>query len=315
LDRSVFGQEVGLRFSKIPFTTLFAEARFRQEDIGEYQEELNGLTPFLRDTDQQSRLKDFRVGFNTSPWRRFSFSGSFQRYENDSDYNHLLKQIPMTDLTYEGYPAFIRHRQLLSKQGDAKLAVQVNAWLKTSLSYQRLANDYRTTTQPISISPSTGLPANISPGTGHLAGTYDSHIASINLTLTPWARLFFSATLAYQNAQTVTDANGSPSVAPYTGNIYSTILSGNYAFDAKTDLVGSYTFSTADFSQNNVAAGLPLGIDYHQHGLQAAIRRRISKDTTFGLQYRFYLYTEPSSGGVNNFEAHAVFATLVWRLL
>jgi hypothetical protein len=314
LDRSIFGQEIGLRFSKIPFTTLFAEARFQQDDTGQYQEELNGLTPFLQDTDAQSRLQDFRLGFNTSPWRRLSVSGSFQRYDHNTDYNNFLKEIPMTDLSYEGYPAFITHRELLSNEGDAKLAFQVTAWLKASLSYQRLANDYRTTTEPITINPANGLPANISPGTGLLAGTYDSHVASLNLTFTPWRRLFLSTTLGYQKARTVSDANNNPSVAPYAGNIYSIILSGNYALSPKTDLVGNYSFSTADFAQDNVAAGLPLGINYHQHALEAGIRRHFTKETSIGLQYRFYIYTEPSGGGVSNFEANAIFATLVWRM-
>jgi len=317
IDRSVFSQGIGLRFSKIPFTTLFAEARFQQEDTGQFEEELSDLNQFLRDTDASSRLNDFRVGFNTSPWRRLSLSASFQRYDNDTDYNNFRKEIPMTVplRSYEGYPAFITQRQLLSNQGEAKLSFQVTSWLKTSLTYQRLANDYRTTTEPVSHNPTNQTRANISPGTGLLAGTYDSHIASINLTLTPWRRLFLSTTFAYQNARTLSEANGSPSVAPYAGNIYSVLLNGTYTLNAKTDLVGNYSFSTADFSQNNLTAGLPLGINYHQHTLEAGIRRHVSKDTTIGLQYRFYLYNEPSGGGVNNFEAHAVFATLVWRLL
>src|ERR1035437_892719 len=32
-DRSTFSQDVGVRFTKIPFTTLFVEGRFQQESI------------------------------------------------------------------------------------------------------------------------------------------------------------------------------------------------------------------------------------------------------------------------------------------
>lgn len=315
LDRSVFSQNLGLRFTKIPFTTLFADARFQQQDVGTYEEELNGFTPFLRDTDAQSNLKDFRVGFNASPWRRLSFSSYYRRYENDTDYDNFRKEIPFSVRSFEGYPAFIRHRDLLSNEGNAKLSLQVTAWLKASLTYQRVANDYHTTTTPITINASTGLPGEVTPGTGLLAGTYDAHLASMNLTLTPWRRLFLSSTFAYQNARTFAQANASPSVAPYSGNIYSLILSGSYALDSKTELVGDYSFSTADFAQDNANAGLPLGINYHQHALEAAVRRHVSKEATIGLQYRLYRYTEPSSGGHDNFEAHALFATLVWRLL
>jgi hypothetical protein len=78
--------------------------------------------------------------------------------------------------------------------------------------------------------------------------------------------------------------------------------------------VASYAFSTGDFAEENLTAGFPLGIHYHQHTLQAGIKRQITKTTTLGLQYRFYFYNEPSSGGLNNFRAQAIFATLALRL-
>ncbi len=32
------------------------------------------------------------------------------------------------------------------------------------------------------------------------------------------------------------------------------------------------------------------------------------------VQYQFYRYEEPSSGGFGNFTAHGIFATIVWAL-
>ena len=75
-----------------------------------------------------------------------------------------------------------------------------------------------------------------------------------------------------------------------------------------------FDFSKADFAQDNFADGLPLGINYAQHGLQVGIRRRIGTGTTLGLQSSFYHYSEPSSGGSNNFTGYAVFATLAIQL-
>ena len=109
-------------------------------------------------------------------------------------------------------------------------------------------------------------------------------------------------------------ANGSPSVAPYEGNIYSVIASGSYVLNQKTDLTASYSFSMADFAQNNFADGLPLGIKYQQHAVHVGIKRQIGKGKSLGLQYSFYHYDEPSSGGFNNFNAHAVFATLSFQI-
>lgn len=304
LDRRVFSQGAGLRFTKIPFTTLYAEARFEHDDLGQYQEDGSVLTPFVQKTDAVSRLQDFRAGFTTSPWRRMSLSGSYRRSDNTTDYEHPFKVVGPPN---EGYPAFILSRELLSDQAEAKLAFQATGWLKTSASYELLANTYHTATQPVSVDPFTGT-LGISPGGPLLAGTYNAHIASLNATLTPWRRLFLSTTFAYQNARTVASANGSPSVAPYGGDVYSVVASGSYTLNDKTSLTAGYSFSTANFAQDNPPAGVPLGIHYRQQGLEVGLKRQLAKHKTLGLEYRYYRYDE-SSNPFNNFQAHAVFAT------
>lgn len=309
LDRSIFSQDLGLRFSKIPSTTLFADARFQQDDLGEYQEEVSGLTPFLRNTEMKSDLKDFRVGFNTSPWRRFSWSADFRRYDKATEYETPFREPAILP----GYPGFIRWRDLLSDQAQTKLSISLTAWLKTSLTYQWLENQYRTETDPVD-DPLAALPGGISPGGRLLAGRYDSHITSVNATLTPWPRLFFSATFAFQHARTLSEANDTPGVAPYTGDIYSLLLSGTYSLNHKTDLIAAYSFSTADFGQDNFAGGLPLGTRYSQHAVQAGIRRQLAKNKNLGVQYRYYQYADSSAGPASAFDAHALFATLAWRL-
>lgn len=306
-DRSTFSQVAGLRYTKIPFTTLFAEGRLQQEAIGQSSEETGGFTSYLLETDATSKLEDLRAGFNTSPWRRVSLSGQYRYYDQRSDYNNFNKQSSPGQV-YPGYPGFILWRDLLSQEAEMKLSLQLAPWLKTTLSYQWLDSDYCTATEP---SPNQIL---LVPGGSLLAGTYTAHTAAFNATLTPWRRLFLSTTFSYQNARTDTAANGSTAVAPYEGNIYSVIASGSYVLNQKTDLTASYSFSAADFAQDNFAGGLPLGIQYQQQGVQIGIKRRIGKGKTFSLQYSYYHYDEPSSGGFNNFNAQAIFATLAFPI-
>ena len=170
----------------------------------------------------------------------------------------------------------------------------------------------------LSVSPQTGttpsaVTVTATPGS-LLAGTYKAHTATLNTTLTPWRRLFFSTTLSYQNARTITTANDSQSVAPYAGDIYGVMAGASYILNNKTDLSAGYSLSMADFSQDNFAAGLPLGIKYQQHGVQVGLKRRIGKSKILSLRYSFYHYDEPSSGGFNNFNAQAIFATLSFPL-
>jgi hypothetical protein len=276
-DRSTFSQVVGLRYTSIPFTTLFLEERFQQETIGQTAEDTGDLTPYLLETDATSKLRDLRAGFNTSPWRRVSLSGQYRHYDQRSDYNNFNKQ--SAGQPYPGYPGFILWRDLLSQEAEMKLSLQLAPWLKTTLSYQWLESDYRTATGPVP-DMSTGLAGGISPGGDLLAGTYTAHTASLNTTLTPWRRLFLSTTFSYQNARTVTAANGSTAVAPYQGDIYSAMASGSFILNQKTDLTASYSLSIADFAQDNFAGGLPLGIKYQQQAVQIGINRRIGKAKT-----------------------------------
>jgi hypothetical protein len=300
-----------VRFTKIPFTTLFAEGRLEQETTGQTEQEAGGLTPFLLQTDAESRLEDFRAGFNTSPWRRVSLSAQYRQYDHHSDYNNPIKE--SGGQPYDGYPGFMLWRDLLSQEAEVKLGLQPALWLKTTLSYQWLVNNYHTATESVN-DPVSGFPGGISPGGSLLAGNYQAQTVAFNTVLTPWRRLFLSTTFSYQNARTSTWANDSPSVVPYQGNIYTVMASASYVLNQKTDLNASYSLSMADFAQDNAAYGLPLGIKYQQHALQVGIKRQIGKGNSFSVQYSFYHYNEPSSGGFNNFNAQAVFAMLSFEI-
>jgi hypothetical protein len=90
------------------------------------------------------------------------------------------------------------------------------------------------------------------------------------------------------------------------------LSSASYALSPAADLQAGYSFSRADYAQN-IADGLPYGAVYDWHGLQIGLVRRFKKNLTASLQYAFYTYDEPASGSLNNFTAHAVFATLTKR--
>lgn len=310
LDRALFTESAGLRFTAIPYTTLFAETRFEQENAGLYERNDGGLNPFLRDTDTEGRGVDYRFGFHTSPWRRVSLSAHYRGNDRETDYDTTRKEA-FGD-PYEGYPGFIRWRDLWVQEVQTKLALQVTGWLKATLAYQWRYQEYETATDPVTDFVSN-TPGGISPGGSLVAGTYRAQIPSLNLTLTPWQRLYFSGTLAYQDARTRTATQGSDAVAPYAGDIYTFFGSATLRVGERTDLTAGYSYSRADFAQEEPVEGLPLGIEYAQHGGVVGVRHRLDPRKAVGLQYRFYHYDEPSSQGFNDFTAHAVFATFTLR--
>ena len=196
---------------------------------------------------------------------------------------------------------------------EAKLAWRLNRWLKTTLTYQLTATDYHTTTDAAE-DPATLIAGAASPGGRFFAGNYDAQVYSFNAALTPGRRLYLSGTFSYRDTRLTTSSDFDPVVVPYRGKVYSALGNASYALNDKTDFRVGYAFSRADYRQQNEAAGLPQGIVYHQHSATASLTRRLLKNMTCSVQYGFFYYTEPTSGGANNSKAHAVLASITIRL-
>ena len=293
LDRQTLQESASLRYTGLPFTSLFAEGKLAQEKAGTFEDQIGGDHAFTRDTDAQSNLKDWRVGFYSSPLNAVSISGHYRRRDKDTDYDQNID-------TSAAYPAFFREREIKTDEIEAKLTWRPLSWLKTTLSYQIVDTDFDSDTDPI-----TG----VTPGGRLHAGTFNANVYGANLMLSPFSRWYFSGALNYYESRSKAAHNNLPSIEAYRGDIYSVLGSATYMLSTNTDLTATYTFSKADYGQHNFGAGLPLGTSYDWHVLQAGVARRF-KRATANLQYAFYQYSEPTSSGFNDYTAHAVFATL-----
>jgi hypothetical protein len=306
IDKVVVDESALLRYTQLPFTTLYTEARLQQESLSQSEDFVSDMPPplptFLRNSDAQSDAFDVRTGFDTSPRNWFKLGSSYRWRERSTTYGGAA-YYPIGPLP--GYPTFITARDLTTQEVEARLTVRANRWLKTTFTYRLLATDYHTTTKP---PPGAPLGGEI------LAGDFDTQIFSLNFTLTPWRRFNCFASLSYQELTSTTVQDPTGAVVPYQGNTWNVLIHGRYALTIKTDLTAGYTFSSADYQQDNFATGLPLGIDYQSHGFQVGVISRCTKDLTAKLQYGYYHYAEPSSGGANDYAANVVFVSLNWRL-
>jgi hypothetical protein len=309
IDRATVEETARLRYTGLPFTTLFAEARLQQESIGQYEASFGPSIPggndFLRDTDASTDVRDWRVGFSTSPWTRASATAHFRQHQRLASYNHVLDD-DTNGLPYDGYPAFIRSREVCTDEVEARLTLRAARWLKTTLGYKYVTTDFWTETDA---EPSAAM----SPGGWILAGNQRAHIYSLGAVVTPLRRLYWSTTLAYHDTSTTTGDNDTEVVVPYRGHVYNALSSATFALSERMDLHAAYTFSYADYGQDNFATGLPLGLEFRRHGIEAGVTRRWLKTVSTRLQYAFYKYDEPSSGRFTDYTAHAVFATVNLR--
>jgi hypothetical protein len=293
-----------LRYTKIPLTVLYADARFRQEWLDISESNIDSLegADFLLNSDARMDLKDVRTGFTISPWTRVSLEASYEHSLDRTDYDNRLDPT-VSNIANNGYPGFFNRRDIETDQVEARLVLRPASWLKTTFKYQLVASDYRTFTNTFL---DTGVPIQ---GGGLLAGNYDANVYSLNATLTPWRRLNFSTTFSYNDARTVSGVNGIGGVVPYKGDIYNVLTTANFIVSKSTDWNVSYVYSRADYLQHNQADTLPLGIDYTRNGVMTGFTHRFGKRTSTSLQYGFFQYHDPSVGGANDYTANAVFAS------
>jgi mono/diheme cytochrome c family protein len=302
-------EHASLRYDRIPHTILFAEAELEQESTDYFEQDPGAFQGFLRESESWSTDQDCRAGINLSPWPRVSLNSHYRYRLKKNRYDHLRNETA-GGAPNLGYSGFILGRDIETHEFRTRLNLRPRPWLRTMLTYQMQATDYVTDTDAVIV----GLPSDTAGG-ALLAGEYDTRIYRLNVVLTPWQRLAMNGTFSFQDSRTRTANNADPAVDDFEGDIYSVLFGGTFRVDDKTEIAAHYSFSRGDFSQKNSANGLPLGIEYQQHGLQAGIATQIGDHLRAQLQYQFQHYQEPSAGNFNNYTAHGVFlnCTLNWE--
>lgn len=298
LDTHTLTEQFGLRCTGLPHTVVFAEGRFQQEGRGTFEQQVGGAEAFLRRTDADADLRELRAGFHTSPWVGATVSASYKHRETRTDYANLEYVIVPGG---GPYPGFLRQRASRGDEVDARLSWRAANWWKMQFGYRLTATDYVTATD--------ALPG-FTPGGAVASANHDAHTFSMGHTLTPFRRWTLNASASYTDSRATSAQNGVASVVPWRGGIVSAQGGATFAWTPDTDLRLSHAWSRADYAQNNFVGGLPAGLEYDQHSLQASLTTRLKRGATMNLQYGFHRYTEPTGGSAYDYTAHSLLGTL-----
>lgn len=304
-DRTRFSENFNVRFTSVPRTVLFAEGRLQQESVGQFDEANNGLEPFQQRTDAINHFYDLRAGITVSPWTWLETGGHVRRRESTTGYDHLIDNSAAAG---EGYQAFIRHRDIVLNEIEGRIVLRPARWVNLRLTYDWNATDFSSVTD----GDTNGFFGVLSPGGPIFDGRTTMNSSGLNITLTPINRLYFSGNFTYGFSRTTTTPDASPEVVHYSGNTYIASAAGGYVINTKTDLHAGYNFSKATYGQDNTA-GVPLGLDFTRNDLWMGLKRQLTKNWSGALRYQFSQYKEPSAGNINNFTAHGIFATFIYR--
>jgi hypothetical protein len=297
-DTKSLSETLGMRYTKIPYTTVYVEGRWDEEQVDRDDAETqNGASSLALDSDQTAFRQDYRAGFNTAPIPRVTLAGRYRHYIDHDDFDYD------TD-TVTGYPGFITAQSFTTDEAMGKLTLRPCSRFSTSFTYQLVSTDIRTSTEAVPL---------LAPGGSLQSGNYDANIYSVSATVTPMSRWYLTGYFSLQDTRTAAFANHDPSVITYRGNVYTVMGTTGYALDNQTDFTVEYSYSRSDNFTDNSAAGLPLGLNFQRHAVQAGISRKIGKNVIARLRYGFYSYDESSTGGINDYTAHLTSASCTVR--
>jgi hypothetical protein len=146
-----------------------------------------------------------------------------------------------------------------------------------------------------------------------------SHVIGETLTWSPLARLYLQGTLSYVLDETKTPVSSiivtdnAPTVLDFQSDYWTVTGGAGFIIDNKTDFHADYTFYRANDYVNNIEVGMPFGMGATEHTVSASLSRQLTPSVRLMLRYAFYHYTDETSGGHNNYNAHSIFSSLQYR--
>lgn len=319
-DKRSIEELVGARFIGIPFTTLYAEGKWVQQDIDLFERELedgsfDGGSAFQRKTETTVDRQQYTVGFNTAPCAHVTWSGRYRHSVRDNEYDNSsdFKTTGGFFVPNDGYSAFVREQKFTTDEISTKVTVRPHAKVNFSLKYQLVSTEIRNSTDAI---PALGIPQG-----SVQSGNYDASIYSANITVTPITRMYVTGLFSLQDTRTIAHDNGTHTVVTYEGDVYTIMGVTGYAINNDVDIAIDYSYSRADNGRNNgydntpkagftsADYGLPLGVDNERHAASATLTWKMTKSMVSRLRYGFYQFHENSTGGVDNYSAHLASAS------
>jgi hypothetical protein len=267
-------------------------------------------------------MQKYTVGANWYPSAGVNVAGQY--YHKSSDYDNDFR----SELATAPVPGSERNQRLLSQElntDDVNFRVTWRPKLPAKLGTIAFVTryDYVLAT----IDGQWGIsPAN-PPGVGLTGITLLSqqtaeitnHVLTESITWNPCARLYLQGNVSYVLNETDTPAdfnlipNTSPTITDFKNDYWTASASAGYALDQKTDLRVEYSYYRADNYENNALVAMPYGMGATEHTASAGISREIARNVRLKVQYSYFHYTDETSGGHNNYEAHAVFTSLQFR--
>jgi hypothetical protein len=312
-----------VRYAGINNWVFYARGDWEEECGNVHEHEVVGPT------DQGSMNKDtnllsqkYTTGANWYPMTTLNLSGQY--YHKMADYDNHFK----SELATAPTPGSERNQRLLHQEldtDDVNFRITWRPRLPASLGTVAFVTRYDFVVG--TIDGMWGIsPAN-PPGVGltgitlaeQRTAVLTNHVITESATWNPCARLYLQGNFSYVLNKTNTPAdynlipNTSVTILDFRNDYWTASGAAGYALDQKTDLRAEYSYYRADNYENNALVAVPYGMAATEHTVSASVSRQIAKNIRLKVQYSYFNYTDQTSGGHNNYEAHSLYSSLQFR--
>jgi hypothetical protein len=259
-----------------------------------------GVPPIQRETDDSRFFQKYSIGARWYPLRRVTVDVGGYYKLNDYNYDQLVDSTPNNSANR--YPAYLVVQNFETYDGNLRLTLRPISNVTLVSRYEYQISTIHTRPDPIS-----GLSEAES-------SKMTSHILAEDISWAPWSRLYFQAGFNYVLSDTRTPVSDFTQAILNAQNNYWTLnFSTGLVVDDKTDLNLGYFYYLADNYSDNSSFGVPLGAGAEEHGVNATLSRRLTKNLRLSVRYGYYHYNDDSFGGHQDFFAHVIYTSLRYR--
>jgi hypothetical protein len=302
-DYDRFAQRLELRYTGINNWLFYAEGEWEEEwgHVNEFQSIDEAEEPLNKDTNALGQK--YTVGANWYPMMRLTLSGQY--FHRIASYNE--------DIISGVFPRLIDQDWNID---DLNVRMTFRPKIPACLGMVALTTRY----DFVHTSIDGQWFHEGETFTELQTGEIKRHVISEAITWNPLARFYLQANFSYVLNQTDTPANNislvpltSPTVVNFR-NDYWTVTSGaGYIIDDKTDLYGDFSFYCANDHFKNAGVAVPYGLGATEYTASATITRQLTKQMRLLMRYGYFNYRDVTSGGHNNYQAHALYSGLQYR--
>lgn len=293
-------ERLDLRYSGITNWVFYAQGEWTQGqgDLSENGGMYLGA-PIQRETDTDRFFQKYSAGVKWFPLRRVSLDVGGYYKNHNYDYDNTLDNT--LNNSANRYPAYLVMQAFETYDGNARLTWRPlpNLTLVTRYEYQLSTID----TTPDGLS---GLSETQS-------SDMTSQIIAQNISWAPWSRIYFQVGFNYVLSETDTPTSDYTTAVLDAQNNYWTLnFNTGFVLDTKTDLNLGYTYYCADNYPDN-PTDIAYGAGAEEHGINVTLVRRLTEKLRVTARYGYYHYTDQTSGGNNDYDAHVLYSSLQYR--